>query len=301
MNCRRFLTAAVTVIGSIGLFATGAYAATGDYVLHPGDQVAISVFGDQTLSESVVILSDGSVVYPLVGKIKLGGYTLDVATERVTDALRRYVRDPHVSLNVMQQGTDNVLVLGNVKTPGKYALSSAAHITDAIAAAGGLGDTSGDYPQARVSVDNGPAQTVSLQALLRDGHLEQNIPLGSDAIVYVTGPTPMDVEVLGSVDHPGTVVVYAGDRLSIAIAKAGNTSNAHADLSHIHVSRVMPDGTTQTQEYDLYKALQQGQMTSDPVLQKNDVVFVPEARQNDRVSGVFQGIFSVLSRLIFPF
>jgi polysaccharide export outer membrane protein len=288
-------------LGLIGLLGATPQTVSHDYVLHSGDQVAISVFGDQTLSQNVVVLSDGSVVYPLIGKIKLGGYTIDAATARVAGALRKYVRDPMVTLNVTQQGTDSVLVLGNVKTPGKYALPSTARIADAIAAAGGIGDTNGDYPNARISVNNGPPQTVSLQALLRNGSFEQNVALGSDTIVYVTGPTPMNVEVLGSVDHPGSVPIYSGDRLSIAIAKAGNTTNSHADLSHIHVSRTAPDGTTQTDTYDLYRALEHGDLAADPVLQKSDVVFVPEAHQNDKVSGVFQGIFAVLTRLVFPF
>jgi polysaccharide export outer membrane protein len=286
---------------SVALLAAAPPAPAHDYILHSGDQVAISVFGDQTLSASVVILSDGSVVYPLIGKIKLGGYTISAATSRVANALRKYVRDPMVTLDVTQQGTDSVLVLGNVKTPGKYSLASTARIADAIAAAGGIAYTNGDYPDARISVDGGPAQTVSLQSLMRDGKLDDNVSLGSDTIVYIAGPTPLSVEVLGSVDHPGAVPIYVGDRLSIAIAKAGNTSSSHADLSHVHVSHTGTDGTTQTQTFDLYRALEHGDLTADPVLQKNDVVFVPEAHQNDHVSSVFQGIFAVLSRLVFPF
>jgi polysaccharide export outer membrane protein len=300
-RCRLLLVGAAAGLGLAGLLAATPQTSSHDYVLHSGDQVAISVFGDQTLSQNVVVLSDGSVVYPLVGKIKLGGYTLDAATSRITNALRKYVRDPMVTLNVTQQGTDSVLVLGNVKTPGKYSLPSTARIADAIAAAGGIGDSNGDYPAARVSINNGPVATVSLQALLRNGNFEDNVLLGSDTMVYVTGPAPMNVEVLGSVDHPGSVPVYSGDRLSIAIAKAGNTANSHADLSHIHVSRTAPDGTTQTSTYNLYNALERGDLSADPVLQKSDVVYVPEAHQSDKTSTVFQGIFAVLSRLIFPF
>lgn len=299
-SCRQFFVRFAAGIGLATLLVSTAQAATGDYVLHPGDQLAVSVFGDTTLSQTVVVLSDGTVVYPLVGRIKVGGYSIDAATARMQNALRRYVRDPMVTLEVTQQGTDNVLVLGNVKTPGKYSLPSNAHVADAIAAAGGLGDTNGDYPNARVSVDDGAPQTVSLQALLGNGQLEDNISLGSDAIVYVTGPAPMNVEVLGAVDRPGQVPVYVGDHLSIAIAKAGNSSNSKADLSHIHVSRTLPDGSTQSETYDLYRALEHGDMSADPVLQKNDEVFVPQAHQGG-TNSVFQGIFTVLSRIVWPF
>ena len=235
----RYRALLLTITALVAFLGAAPSTPTRDYVLHPGDQVSIAV-------------------YPLIGKIKLGGYTISAATSRVESALRKFVRDPMVTLNVTQQGTDNVLVLGNVKTPGKYSLGASARIADAIAAAGGIAYTNGDYPDARIAIDGGPARTVSLQGLMRDGRLEDDVPLGSDTIVYVAGPTPMNVEVLGSVDHPGSVPIYVGDRLSIAIAKAGNTSSSHADLAHVHVSHTAADGTTQTQTFNLYQALERG-------------------------------------------
>jgi polysaccharide biosynthesis/export protein len=270
----------------------------GTYVLRAGDQLTVTVFGEQQLTENTTVLPDGTIVYPLVGKLHVGGESIDAATHQLTTALKQYLKDPSVSIALTQAAPDDVLVLGDVKTPGKYPLPATARVTDAIAAAGGLDQINGDLPIARVSVDNGAPQTVSLQSLLRDGDVSANILLGASAVVYVPGPTPMEVEVIGSVDKPGQVQVHVGDRLSMAIAVAGTTSNSKADLAHIRVTRVASDGSTVAHEYNLYKALKSGDLSSDPVLQKNDVVYVPQGQQGPSSFG--QGLLFLLSRLWIP-
>ena len=62
-----------------------------------------------------------------------------------------------------------MLVLGDVKTPGKYQLRSDAKLTDAIAAAGGIVNANGAFPDARVADANGTVTVVSLEALLQRG------------------------------------------------------------------------------------------------------------------------------------
>jgi polysaccharide biosynthesis/export protein len=270
-----------------------------DYVLHSGDQLAVTVFGEPSLSQSATLLPDGTITYPLVGQLYIGGDTIRVATAKLTNALQQYVKNPIVSIAVTQLGSYNVLVLGDVKSPGKYVLPSSAHLADAIAAAGGVDFVNGDYPDARVSIDNGQPVTASLQSLLRDGDVDANLALGSDTVVYVPGPTPMQVQVLGSVDKPGAVEVHVGDRLAMAVAAAGASGGSRADLSHIRLTRVAADGSTSVSEYNLYTALKDGDLTADPVLEKNDMIYVPQAHAPDSLTTFGQGLMLVLSRLIF--
>lgn len=264
--------------------------------MHAGDQLAISVFGEQTLSQTVTVAPDGSVAYPLIGKLAVGGRTVGEAASELTAALRPYLRDPAVTIAVVAEGADNVLVLGDVKTPGKYSLPGTSRLTDAIAAAGGLGSTNGEYPTARVSLDGAGPVDVSLDKLLVGGDVSLNIPLASDTVVYVKGPRPLVVQVLGAVDHPGDVQVSEGDRLSMALAKAGNSTNAQADLSNVHLTRVMADGSSNTANYDLYRELRNGDLSVDPVLHKGDVVYVPQSKKTDRTSAL-QTLFLLITRL----
>ena len=105
-----------------------------------------------------------------------------------------------------------------------------------------------------------------------------------------------DVVVLGAVDHPGPVHINEGDRLSIAIAKAGNSVNSHADLTRVSVSRTEPDGKRAAHPVNLYEALEKGDIRFDPSLRANDIVYVPEARESH--GNLTDAVF-LLSRLIF--
>ncbi len=93
-----------------------------NYVIHGGDQLNVRVFGDATLTQNITVLPDGTVDYPLAGKINVAGKTPATVANLLTKKLARYVRHPLVTVAVMTQGRTNVLVLGNVKAPGRYAL-----------------------------------------------------------------------------------------------------------------------------------------------------------------------------------
>ncbi len=265
-------------------------------VVHPGDQVAVSVYGEQPPTQTFVVQADGTIQYPLVGKIEIAGKTPTQARDALTAALTKYVRHPIVTLAVTQSGQITVTVLGNVKSPGHFQLRSGAHLTDAIAAASGVNFMNGGYPQARVSQPDGTIATASLQKLLRDGDATQNLPLSDNALVYVPGAETIRVQVLGAVTRPGNVEVNEGDTLSIALARAGLEAGIHPDLNRVYLTRADPaTGKTQSYQVDLYEALQHSDHRYDPVLQKDDKIYVPEARQPNAflLSGV-----AILGRLL---
>jgi polysaccharide export outer membrane protein len=265
------------------------------YQIHPSDVLNVQVFGDTALTQTATVLPDGTINYPLVGRIDVGGKTADQAAATIKNSLLKYVRHPVVTVAISQQGQYNVLVLGNVKQPGKYPVRSDARLTDAIAAAGGLGPTNGNLPPARVSVGDQNGQLVSLQKLFHDGDVSQNIPLREGSVVYVVAPNTIKVEVLGAVDKPGDLDINEGDRLSIAIARAGNSTKSNADLNHIRVTRQGPDGKPVVYEVNLYNALERGDLRYDMVLVKNDVVYVPVSHTG---SATGNGVMNLLGRLL---
>ena len=265
-------------------------------VIHPGDQLSVQVFGDQTLTQSTMVLSDGTVDYPLIGKVKLGGKTPNQASSILASHMLEYVRHPIVSVQITQLAQPDVLVLGDVKNPGKYNLPSDGRLSDAIAAAGGLVNTNGAFPDARVADSEGKVTNVSLQGLLQNGQTALDVTLEEGDVVYVPGPIQMNIDVTGAVDRPGEIQVNEGDHLSAAIAKAGDSQNAHSDLNHIRLIRTGPDGKETTQEINLYDALKNGDISADPKLEKGDVVYVPEAYQHHTDFGT--GLLYLLTRII---
>jgi len=294
MSYARTIAALILAIGLVG--------AAPQQTIAPGDQLNVQVYGQQSLSQNVTVLPDGSINYPLIGRVALAGMTVDAATSLVSSKLAEYVRHPFVTIAITQLGQPSVLVLGDVKNPGKYDLRPDAQLTDAIAAAGGLAETNGPMPDARISDPEGNVQQVSLQALLHDGNTSLDRPLAEGDVVYVPGPTLINVVVTGAVDHPGEIQVDQGDRLSMAIAKAGNSATSNADLNHITVLRTLPDGKTEKLDVNLYQALEHGDGSADVVLQKNDTIFVPQSRNGKNTGAFFgsTGLLYILSRLLIP-
>jgi polysaccharide export outer membrane protein len=286
--------------GAQAALADGAAgAATSQTVIHPGDQLGVLVFGDQSLTQNVMVLSDGTIDFPLVGRVAVAGKTPSAAATLLAEQLARYVRRPAITISIAQLGQPNVLVLGEVKSPGKYQLRSEAKLTDAIAAAGGIADSNGAFPDARVADANGKVTLVSLQSLLQRGDTSLDIPLAEGSVVYVPGPIRFTVSVAGAVDHPGDVQVNEGDRLSMVIAKAGNSQNAQADLNHIHLIRMGADGKQTTTEVNLYLVLKGGDPSADVAVEKGDVVYVPQGvRHSDIFSGIGSGLLYVLTHFI---
>lgn len=276
----------------------GPRAAFADTILAPGDVLDIQVFGETALTQQVTIARDGSIGYPLLGRIVVAGKTPVQAGDAIAAGLAKYIRHPLVAVGIKTEAQYNVLVLGNVKTPGRYTLQPGSRVTDAIAAAGGLGPVNGALPDARVNVGE-KTRTVPLESLLRRGDLAQNVPLNDGAAVYVPSPATIRVRVLGAVDHPGEIEVNEGDRLAVAIAKAGNSVSSNADLNRIAVTRRDAGGATKVSHVNLYDALKNGNLASDLVLAPDDVIFVPESarRNNDAIGGVF----GILRRLFLPF
>jgi polysaccharide export outer membrane protein len=270
----------------IGAAAIPAGAVSGDYHIRPGDELAVSVYGEPNLTQAAVtVLPGGGIVIPLAGQVHVGGLTPTEAGDAVTHALARYVKHPSVTVAVAKEGPVEVLVLGNVKTPGKYELQAESRLTDALAAAGGLGPTDGNYPVARIAVGDGKVEERSLQGLLHDGDVSLNVPMQNEMTVYVPSPLVFNVQVIGAVDHPGDVAIHPGDRLTMAIARAGAGPQANADLNHVTVRHTAPDGKVQTTSVNLYEVLRNGDLSKDVTLQKGDLVYVPQGvGRRDNVS-----------------
>jgi polysaccharide export outer membrane protein len=284
------------IVVALAWFTCPASAQDLPYIIHPGDQILVSVYGETTLTQTVNVLPDGYVDLPLVGRVRLAGKTTEVARRDVARALMQYIRKPVVSLEIVTQGQMTALVLGDVKTPGKYSLRSTAKLSDAIAAAGGLdGSLVGALPVARVQNDGAAVRTASLEALLRDGDTTQDLPLRDGAVVYVQSRQTISVDVIGAVDHPGEVQLHDGDRLSAAIAKAGNSAGAQSDLSHVYLRQKSANGADVTAEYDMYRALEHGELAGDPKLNNGDLVYVPQSRKGgSNGSGILNFLRAVL-------
>jgi len=285
---------------AVSIMTAGAMAdsVSPDYRIRVGDTLSVTVFGEEKLSQpSLRVLPGGNISMPLVGDVLVGGRTPTQASAAVARSLARYLRSPKVTIAIVIPATVDVLVLGNVKVPGKYPLQPQSRLTDAIAAAGGLGLTDGPLPNARLQTIDGHVNEVSLQKLFQEGDVSLNYPVENQMTIYVISPLPITVQVWGAVDHPGDVNIKEGDHLVQAIARAGPSVNANSDLNKVELRRTMPDGSIRVSTVNLYDVLKSGNASRDPVLQKGDVVYVPMAKKKPDLLSPLTTLLFLLPRL----
>jgi len=152
-----------------------------EFVIGPGDVLAINVWKETDISKVIPVRSDGRISLPLIGELKARGLTPKQLEAEITKRLKDYVADPSVTVVVQEIKSQKINVLGMVVRPGSYAVTNALTVLDAIALAGGFRDfakqksiyvlrQSANGTQSRLSFNYkevikgvNPAQNVKLQ------------------------------------------------------------------------------------------------------------------------------------------
>lgn len=109
-----------------------------DYVLGVGDILQISTWKDEALSKVLPILPDGMIDFPLIGRLKAEGKTVEALKQEMTAKLSRYVSEPLVDISVQQANSMLVFLIGRVNQPGRYPIYGNMTVLQALAMAGGL-------------------------------------------------------------------------------------------------------------------------------------------------------------------
>lgn len=156
------------------------------YRIGIGDVLDISVWRTAELDKSVIVRPDGIISYPLVGDIPAAGLTLTELDERLTEALREFVRSPEVSVAIARFGGTKVILLGEIKTPGVVAIPGRGNLIDVIALGGGF---TNDAVKRGVIVVRGGLEHPEVYRLnvarIFKGDLSQNIQVEPNDIIYV--------------------------------------------------------------------------------------------------------------------
>jgi protein involved in polysaccharide export with SLBB domain len=204
---------------------------TETYRLNPGDQVQILVEDEPDLSGEVTIGPDGFIRLRLVGSIQAAGLTVDELAAQIEKALRQYLREPRVIVNLKQFTllARRVYVMGAVKAPGAYPLPLTGPTTvfDAIMLAGGFSDNA-DWERVRVFRRDGQMLTVNLKNL-QAGDLTGGGIVQPGDVIWVS-PAYIIVNIVGAVQRSGLFSVPTKATLFDAIALAGGVSDPSANI-----------------------------------------------------------------------
>jgi len=115
-----------------------ACSAQAGYLIGPSDQLEISVWGEEGLSRSVSVRSDGFISLPLIGDIAASGKTPPQLQKDIEASLTKYVKDPRCAVIVLEPRSKRFYIEGQINSPGQFLLDSALTFTQAISMAGGF-------------------------------------------------------------------------------------------------------------------------------------------------------------------
>lgn len=211
------------------------------YRVGPADELRVTVFDEPDLTGTFRVDVDGSIAYPLIGRVEVAGKTVREIEETITKRLLDgYVRSPRVSVEISQYRSRSVFIMGEVRTPGKYALEGNVTLLEVLALAGALTDTAGDVISIRRPIVPGPNAGPSLPqdsqsaevlrvsvADLQAGRAAANIVLQDGDTIFVP-PAPR-IFVTGHVRNPGPYVLRGRLTVQQAIALAGGLTERGSD------------------------------------------------------------------------
>jgi polysaccharide export outer membrane protein len=126
------------VPGSVAPDATGLPIDPKTYVIGAEDIILIKVWREQDFSGPKGVRPDGKITLPLIGDIQASGLTPDRLSAELKQALSEYVKQPDVTVEVIQVNSKKYSVTGEVNRPSMFPMVVAVHVFDAINAAGGF-------------------------------------------------------------------------------------------------------------------------------------------------------------------
>ena len=193
-----------------------------DYVLGPGDQLVIDVYGASQKSYQLTVSPEGTVTVPDYGPITVSGMTVAAANSRIRASLGSRYSSSSLKVSVGQTRTILVNVMGEVVQPGTYHLSAFASVFHALYAAGGINDL-GTLRNVRVLRGGNLVTIVDIYEYILNGRLAGNIRLKDGDVIQV-GPYDCLVNVMGNVKRPMYYEMRANESVSTLLKYAGGFS-----------------------------------------------------------------------------
>ncbi|WP_447973248.1 polysaccharide biosynthesis/export family protein [Nitrospira sp. Kam-Ns4a] len=264
------------------------------YVLGPGDELLVNLWGEYDAFEPQVVSATGKISLPTIGELKVSGLTLEQAEALLRRAVDKYYRNVNSGISLTSLRTFKVGVLGAVHAPGNYPATLDTRVSDLIVEAGGV-LPGGSLRHIQVKQGGTLRAMCDLNAYLKRGVEDANPFLHEGDVIFVPPVSGSLIRIFdqaavlatttdgsgaenGSSAPSSTAMLLqyeleAGQRFSSLVYDLGGL-NPGWDFSNVYVIRRQPNGEgTVKLQVDLPKLLIEGDEAKDIVLQKGDDVF----------------------------
>ena len=160
-----------------------------NYILQSGDLVEIKVFMEDSMDRVLRISSDGMITFPLVGNVKIGGYSVSEAEQQLSEKLKYYIKNPQVSMLIKEYANKMVYVLGQVQKPSEISIPPEKSMTvlEAITSVGGFTDIANTSKVKVLRMENGKQKSldVDVNAITKQGKKSLDIELVPGDVIFV--------------------------------------------------------------------------------------------------------------------
>ncbi len=235
--------------------------------LGAGDSIRVTVFQNPDLTTETRISERGTIVFPLIGEVALAGQTPTEGGVRIAAQLKQgdYIKNPQVSLSVIQVRSRQISVLGQVGRPGRYSLDDInSKLTDILALAGGISPGGDDVVTVMIARGSQIRKLeIDVPKMYRSGDLSQNIEVESGDTIYVQRAPVFYI--YGEVQRAGAYRLEPDMVVMHALSLGGGLTPRGTDRG-LKINRRTPDGSVRKLDAKL----------TDRV-QPDDVIYVGES------------------------
>ena len=222
-----------------------------DYKLGPGDVLGLQLYGQQSQNYSLPVGRDGTVSFPQLGPIGVGGQDFSSVQNSLAQRVRQQMIGTQARITLTETRTLRVLVLGDAERPGSYVLGGLSSVTNALFASGGV-KRIGSLRSIEVKRDGKTIRRLDLYDVLLAGDTSNDIKLQTGDVVFVP-PIRTTVTIAGEVQRPAIYELTKEKTLAQLVDVAGGLS-PQADASVVTVERVAQNGSMSAIALDLTHA-----------------------------------------------
>lgn len=255
-----------TLLLSFYLALCAGFVSAAEVLLGPSDVVKVLVYGHADLALETRISETGSITFPLIGEVSVGGLSTSAAEKKVAKLLEQggFIKNPQVNIIVTLLQSQLVSVLGQVAKPGRYPIDGKRRLTDILALAGGvLTDGADSVILLRVKEGVSKKEIIDLVDVMRDGDAKKNVELIGNDVIYVERAPRFYI--YGEVQRAGAYRLERDMTVLQALSSSGGLS-ARGTERGIRIKRRNAAG-----------ALEIIQAKHDDLLRADDVVYVQES------------------------
>lgn len=249
--------------------------------LRRGDRLQLTVPQRPDLDLYLVVDNRGEIYLSIAGAVYVEGMTIELAEATILRKLREIYPSIQSITVLLTAGENIVYVHGQVVNPGKYELSVAPNVWEAVREAGG-GTSDASLEAVRVIRAGGEGrrtEIVNLQRAIDSGDFE-SLPKLRPGDTVIVPAKAMRIEgagavnVFGAVTNPAPYLLSGEKTLLDAILAAGG-SVEYANLSKVSIVRLLPEGGSLTMQVNFKRYLKEGDMRHNPDVRPGDTVNVP--------------------------